>query len=144
MLILELEKALIAALCPLQEEGFRVVGAPTDHAAVGRIFGSGEIRSSYRSRTWGNPKGLGTFRTQPATYLFEVVIELMEHRQFSHRYALRIVDKVIDLVTGKDPKGNCGGGFYPLADSFQGRDENDAVWIYKIDFAIDRIITRSL
>jgi hypothetical protein len=139
----ELETALAARLLPMQDDGFRVLGAPTDHQAVGRVFGKGEIRVGYQSQTY---QSLGDrierrVRRYPCTITFEVVIELQDMQMNSHPYAAQAMEQVVSLIAGFNPSAGCGSGFRPVKNGFVGRSKEDAVWIYSAVFSIDRVIS---
>lgn len=138
MKISEIEQALVTALLPMQDDGYRVLGAPTDHAAVGRVFGKGEVRVAYQGREWGVPGGLGRLTQQQETITFAVIVELQDTRQKSHPYAADAIEKIIELLGGYNPQGNCGSGLYPFKDGFVGRQEETGVWIYSVNFKFER------
>ena len=140
-MIQELEAAIAARLAPLQAEGIRVLGAPTDSEAVGRAFGEGECRVAYSSRDYSPPEGLRTARNKfvaASVIRFEVVLELKDTRLKSHPKAAKFIEKIVDLLFGWNPDGRCEGPLYPIRDGFVGRTQADALWIYSAVFALNR------
>jgi hypothetical protein len=139
----ELETALAARLAPMQDEGFRVLGAPTDHQQVGRVFGKGEIRVAYQSRTYqhqGDRLQRNT-RIYPCTLVFEVVVELQDVQMGTHTIAAQAMEAIVNLIAGFSPDKDCNAGFYPIKDGFVGRSKEDALWIYSATFGLDRTIS---
>lgn len=138
----ELETALAARLAPMQDEGYRVLGAPTDHQQVGRVFGKGEIRVAYQRRTYQNPssKIARSRKSYPVRLTFEVVVELQDVQMDTHGRAAQAMERILDLLAGFVPEGECGG-FYPVQDGFVGRSKEDALWIYSAVFGIDQFLT---
>jgi hypothetical protein len=137
-----MEAAIAQQLLPLQEQGYRVLGAPTDHAAVGRVFGKGEIRVGYQSREFQKPTGLkiaGAPRVD-ATIQFEVVVELQDVQLATHGRAADVMEAIATLLTGFVPEAGCGSGLYPIKDGFVGRDKEAALWVYSAVYGLDRII----
>ena len=139
----ELEAQLTTCLLPMQDDGFRVLGAPTDHQQVGRVFGKGEIRVAYQRRTYQNPSSKieRSRKTYPVRLTFEVVIELQDVQLETHGRAAQAMERIVDLLAGFVPEGQCGGGFYPVQDGFVGRSKEDALWIYSAVFGIDQFLT---
>jgi hypothetical protein len=127
-----MEAALANALAPMMDEGYRVLGAPTDHAAVGRVFGKGEIRAAYSGREWQSPIGIGKVQAQASTISFEVILELQDVRMKSHPHAADAIEQVIELLRGFSPEGGCSAGLYPVKDGFVGRIEDQGIWIYSV------------
>jgi hypothetical protein len=140
----ELEAALIARLLPMQDEGFRVLGAPTDHQQVGRVFGKGEIRVAYQNRTYQHQGDRINRRVRrySCTIIFEVVVELQDVRLQTHGIAAQAMQRIVNLLAGfvPDGDGDCGGGFYPIKDGFVTRNPEAATWIYAATFGLDRQI----
>ena len=139
----ELETALAVRLLPMQDDGFRVLGAPTDHQQVGRVFGKGEIRVAYQSRTYQKPLGQKIERRFTATLCtiqFEVVVEVQNVQIGTHAIAASAMERIVDLLAGFTPDNECGSGLYPIKDGFVGRSKEDALWIYSAVFALDRQI----
>jgi hypothetical protein len=138
----ELETALAARLAPMQDEGFRVLGAPTDHQQVGRVFGKGEIRVAYQSRTYQHPGDRieRRVRRYPCAIVFEVVVELQDVQMDTHTIAAQAMEAIVDLIAGFNPDSGCGAGFYPIKDGFLGRSKEDALWIYAATFGIERVL----
>jgi hypothetical protein len=139
----ELETALAARLAPMQDDGFRVLGAPTDHQQVGRVFGKGEIRVAYQSRTYQHEGDRIQRRTRlyPCTLVFEVVVELQDVQMGTHGVAAEVMEAIVNLIAGFNPDAKCGSGFYPIKDGFIGRDKEAAVWIYAATFGLSRTIS---
>jgi hypothetical protein len=140
----ELETALAARLAPMQDDGFRVLGAPTDHQQVGRVFGKGEIRVAYQSRTYQPVGGNRIERSRPATsatIVFEVVVELQDVQMGTHAIAAVAMEQVVTLLAGFVPDAECGSGLYPIKDGFVGRDKESAAWIYAATFALNRVVS---
>lgn len=139
----ELETQLAERLLPMQDEGYRVLGAPTDHQQVGRVFGNGEIRVAYQRRTYQNPSSKieRSRKTYPVRLTFEVVVELQDVQMDTHGRAAQAMERILDLLAGFVPEGQCGGGFYPIQDGFVGRSKEDALWIYSAVFGIDQYLT---
>lgn len=139
----ELETALAARLVPLQDDGFRVLGAPTDHQQVGRVFGKGEIRVAYQSRTYQPSGGKRVERRRtptPTNIVFEVVVELQDVGMGTHAIAAQAMERVVSLLAGFNPDGECGFGLLPVKDGFVGRDKETAVWIYAATFSLNRVV----
>jgi hypothetical protein len=139
----ELETALAARLAPMQDDGFRVLGAPTDHQQVGRVFGKGEIRAAYQSRTYQQVGGNRVERSRrptPCTIVFEVVVELQDVQMGTHAIAAEAMERVVNLLAGFNPDGECESGLNPVRDGFVGRDKESAVWIYSAVFSLSRNI----
>ena len=111
----ELETQLAERLLPMQDEGYRVLGAPTDHQQVGRVFGKGEIRVAYQRRTYQNPSSKieRSRKTYPVRLTFEVVVELQDVQLETHGRAAQAMERILDLLAGFVPEGQCGGGFIP-------------------------------
>lgn len=139
----ELEMALTERLIPMQDEGFRVLGAPTDHQQVGRVFGKGEIRVAYQSRSYEHEGDRIQRKTRlyPCTLVFEVVVELQDVQLGTHAIAADVMDLIVNLIAGFNFDKDCKSGFYPIKDGFVGRSKEDAVWIYAATFGLDRIIS---
>jgi hypothetical protein len=139
----EIEQAMTTALLPLEQDGFYVLGAPTDHQTVGRVGKKGEVRVAYQSRDWQQPRGLkieGRSHSTLCTMRFEVVVELQDMQLQSHGLAAESMEKVVDLLAGFVPDGECGSGLYPVKDGFVGRNKEAAVWIYSAVFALERSV----
>jgi hypothetical protein len=139
----ELETALAIRLAPMQDDGFRVLGAPTDHQQVGRVFGKGEIRVAYQSRTYppfGGNRVERSRKPTPCIIVFEVVVELQDVQMGTHAIAAKAMERVVDLLAGFVPDGECGSGLNPVKDGFVGRDKESAVWIYAATFSLSRNI----
>ena len=139
-MIRELEAAIATRLAPLQAEGIRVLGAPTDSEAVGRVFGEGECRVAYSSREYSEPSGLRTSRrlAAPSTLRFEVILELKDTRLKSHPKAASLIERIVGLLFGWNPDGRCEGPLYPIRDGFVGRTQADALWVYSAIFGLQR------
>ena len=139
----ELETALAARLAPMQNDGYRVLGAPTDHQQVGRVFGKGEIRVAYQRRTYQNPSSKieRSRKTYPVRLTFEVVVELQDVQMDTHGRAAQAMERILDLLAGFVPEGECGGGFYPVQDGFVSRNPETATWVYAAVFGIDQFLT---
>jgi hypothetical protein len=139
----ELETALTARLLPMQDDGFRVLGAPTDHQQVGRVFGKGEIRVVYQSRTYRHEGDRIQRKTRiyPCTLVFEVVVELQDVQMSTHGVAAEAMEAIVNLIAGFNPGAGCGSGFWPVKDGFVGRDKETAVWIYAATFGLERTIS---
>lgn len=139
----EIETAIVAALAPLEDQGYYVLGAPTDHQAVGRVGKKGEIRVAYQSRDWQKPQGLKiegkAFKTL-CTMRFEVIVELQDVRLDTHGRAAEAMEAIVNLLAGFNPDSECGSGLYPMKDGFVGRDKDSAAWIYSAVFALERQI----
>jgi hypothetical protein len=139
----EIEQAMTQALLPLEQDGFYVLGAPTDHQAVGRVGKKGEVRVAYQSRDWQKPQGLkieSRSHKTLCTLRFEVVVELQDMRLQTHEIAAEAMERVVNLLAGFVPDNECGSGLYPVKDGFVGRDKETAVWIYSAVFAIERTV----
>lgn len=153
----EIEQAMTQALLPLEQDGFYVLGAPTDHQTVGRVGKKGEVRVAYQSRDWQQPQGLKIERRSHntrCTMRFEVVVELQDMRLATHGIAAEAMERVVNLLAGFNPdakvagqstlsgtlRNECGSGLYPVKDGFVGRDKETAVWIYSAVFALERSV----
>lgn len=135
-----LETAIASKLAPMQADGFRVLGAPTDHQEVGRTFGKGEVRVAYQQRNFKPSGGLVGQRKAIAPYqlIFEVVVELQDVRLQTQKHAAEAMERVLSLIAGFVPDAECGAGLYPIRDGFVGRDKETATWIYSATFGLDR------
>lgn len=140
----EIETAMVTALLPLEQDGFYVLGATTDHQTVGRVGKKGEVRVAYQARDWQRPQGLrieGRSHSALCTLRFEVVVELQDVRLQTHGLAADAMEKIVNLLAGFNPDRECGSGLYPVKDGFVGRNPETATWIYSAVFSLERQIS---